>query len=291
MTTYPIVLAHGIARFDVFRQNLQDSILLGPFARLDQFHYFRNIRTHLEGHGFTVFSSDVAFAADVEVRATQLARNIEKILEKGHSKVHIIAHSMGGLDARHMLVHIPGMDQKVASLTTIGTPHNGTSFAEWGISHGGDKIIEAISPVLPLEGFADLTMASCEAFNKKAMAAEAANPVVYQTYSASEEKKYVLTVLQASWQIIHDAEVAAERPPENDGLVPVTSQAWRTELVSEGHPPKKIRQHKFPVSADHLNEVGWWDLHQPGGILGRDEYEGRIKAVYLEIAQGVAQIR
>ena len=40
-------------------------------------------------------------------------------------KVNIIAHSLGGLDARQMLTHL-GMGSRVASLTTVGTPHRGT---------------------------------------------------------------------------------------------------------------------------------------------------------------------
>jgi triacylglycerol esterase/lipase EstA (alpha/beta hydrolase family) len=42
--------------------------------------------------------------------------------------VHIIAHSMGGLDARHLIVDIVTMADKVGTLATIGTPHLGTSF-------------------------------------------------------------------------------------------------------------------------------------------------------------------
>ena len=42
--------------------------------------------------------------------------------------MHLIAHSMGGLDARHMIVR-EGMAERVASLTTVGTPHNGTPVA------------------------------------------------------------------------------------------------------------------------------------------------------------------
>jgi len=37
-------------------------------------------------------------------------------------KVHLFAHSMGGLDARHMITHL-GMANRVRTLTTIGTPH------------------------------------------------------------------------------------------------------------------------------------------------------------------------
>ena len=45
--------------------------------------------------------------------------------------VHIIAHSMGGLDARYMISRLD-MADRVLSLTTIATPHRGSPFADWG---------------------------------------------------------------------------------------------------------------------------------------------------------------
>ena len=40
---------------------------------------------------------------------------------------------MGGLDARYLISRL-GMADRVLSLTTLGTPHRGTSFADWGVS-------------------------------------------------------------------------------------------------------------------------------------------------------------
>ena len=39
---------------------------------------------------------------------------------------------MGGLDARYMIASL-GMEARVLSLTTVGTPHRGTAFADWGM--------------------------------------------------------------------------------------------------------------------------------------------------------------
>ena len=46
-------------------------------------------------------------------------------------KVNIIAHSMGGLDARYAIAKL-GLADRVASLVTIGTPHLGTPLANLG---------------------------------------------------------------------------------------------------------------------------------------------------------------
>src|SRR5215472_3615389 len=90
----------------------------------DAFHYFKGIKSHLEAHGFEVHHTDVDFAGSVERRAAQLGEQITQILAgRSSTKVHLVAHSMGGLDAWRIIVDIPGMADKVATLTTIGTPH------------------------------------------------------------------------------------------------------------------------------------------------------------------------
>ena len=109
--------------------------------KLDQLHYFKGIRTHLKENGFSAFHSNVPWAAGVKVRGTAMNKNILNCLnESCAEKVNIIAHSMGGLDARHMMFddrNSGRIHEKVASLTTIGTPHHGTSFADWGMKNLG----------------------------------------------------------------------------------------------------------------------------------------------------------
>lgn len=50
--------------------------------------------------------------------------------EFGVDKVNIIGHSMGGLDARHMITNMGGAEW-VSSLFTIGTPHRGSFHCDW----------------------------------------------------------------------------------------------------------------------------------------------------------------
>lgn len=291
MNNYPVILAHGIARFDFLAQRFsKDLSVLGLNFGLanDGLHYFKGVARHLRDNGFDVYQSSVGFAADVESRAADLKREIKSALalRPGQAKVHIIAHSMGGLDARHMIVR-HDMADKVASLTTIGTPHLGTSFADWGMKHEGHEILAILGNIINLDGFADLTTAECRLFNETAQAAEAANDVVYQTFAAFEEQQKVFAPLQLSWRIIQDAE------GDNDGLVPRSSQLWQNELSGANGVRKPIRRHDFPVSADHLNEIGWWDLNQLkiSDLLHTDlltivrNYESSIKNVYLEIAR------
>ena len=49
----------------------------------------------------------------------------------GHARVDVIAHSLGGLDARYALAKL-GLASRVRSLVTVGTPHHGTPLAAIG---------------------------------------------------------------------------------------------------------------------------------------------------------------
>lgn len=275
---YPIVLAHGIARFDILREILIEKTGIKDDIS-DNLHYFKGIKSYLETNGFEVHHTSVDFAGSVELRASQLSNQINEILSKNSAgKVHIIAHSMGGLDARHMIVDRDRMSEKVASLTTIGTPHLGTSFADIGITLGGRLVIDSLSSIFDLKGFDDLTTKACDAFNRRAETQEADNDVVYRTYASSEERDHVFLPLQPSWFIINNKE------GENDGLVSVKSQHWKNELIGTSGRRKKVEQLQFPVPADHLNQIGWWDPQEDDSVTTA-EYEGKIKDIYLQIAR------
>lgn len=287
---FPIVLAHGIARFDILRATFLKTLGLDEDKVGDRFHYFKGIKTHLESNGFEVHHTSVDFAGRVGTRARQLSDQINQILDQSKSaKVHIIAHSMGGLDARHMIVDIDTMADKVGTLATIGTPHLGTSFADFGISQGGESVIAELQTIINLEGLEDLQTKPCRDFNTRAKDQEASNAVTYQTYASAEERDLVFLPLQASWSIIDEHERGG-----NDGLVSVMSQRWETELVASSSRRKRVTQGKFSVPADHLNEVGWWDPQEARSLIDvlrpikrAEEYEAKIKAMYLEIARNL----
>jgi hypothetical protein len=58
---------------------------------------------------------------------------------------------------------------------------------------------------------------------------------------------------------------------------------------------KKIKQKKFPIRADHLDQIGWWNLnefHKTGwwnmaALHEKNKHEEIIKNVYLKIAKDV----
>jgi Putative serine esterase (DUF676) len=55
---------------------------------------------------------------------------LTKTLEK-NTEVNFVAHSMGGLDCRHLITHIKPTHYKPISLTTLSTPHRGSSFMDF----------------------------------------------------------------------------------------------------------------------------------------------------------------
>jgi triacylglycerol lipase len=291
---HPIILAHGIARFDFITDRLlqQANMFMWDFSlAFDRLHYFRKIASYLQTQGFTVYATRVRFAARADERARNLCDEILAILQKrAHEKVHIIGHSMGGLDARRMVVNCKEMAGKVASVTTIGTPHLGTSFADVGLEQGGERFVKAVGWAIDLSGFLDLTRDVWQDFNEKARQEEATNNVVYQTYAAAQERELVFTPLRRSWDII----LAEEGM--NDGLVSLTSQRWVDKLVADDGTEKPIIQKEFPVPADHLNQIGWWDVSELRRvrwwrlrlIQEKRRFEAAIRDVYLDIARTVS---
>jgi len=131
----PIVLMHGIAGF---RE-------IDPFG-WNVLEYFTGVRQFLGAMGYQVFAPEVSPFEDPLDRAGQWMSAIDEILEKtGADKVHLIGHSQGGLDARVLVAPPPsgppvitplgrlhglGYGPKVASLTTISTPHFGSAIAD-----------------------------------------------------------------------------------------------------------------------------------------------------------------
>ncbi len=265
-TPCPIILAHGICRFD----HLLNATFGLDNQGDDSLHYFRKIRSTLTREGFKVFHSNVGWSAGVETRAQQLKNELRQLTHnfRDHAKVHIIAHSMGGLDARHMIVD-EGMHERVASLTTVGTPHHGSSFADWGTGRLGVLIPLLKRLGIDAAGFEDLTTERCKAFNERAAKFENECGVRYRTVAAAQERNAVFWPLHFSHGVIEDTE------GPNDGLVSCESARWREEYVLDD------------IVGDHIDEIGWCQLNNPQHSASREEAEQRIRDLYSRIARSL----
>jgi triacylglycerol lipase len=230
----------------------------------------------LKDQGFDVYHSRVAWAADVDHRAADLKQNILNILDKtGAQKVNIIAHSMGGLDTRHMMFNDRNagkIHNRIASLTTISTPHAGSPFADWGLDNLSQVPYLLKKIGLDVDAFQDLRTDTCKAFNERpeviAFESSCQSKISFQTYAGRQNFWGIFNLLKGPFRIIE------EKEGENDGLVSVKSATWRDDYFKG-----------TLDETDHLNELGWWDVAQ---LLKGETPEGllqRIHSFYAAVAQ------
>ena len=81
-------------------------------------------------HGVIAIAPNAVPYASIEIRAKNWVRLINQVCDDhGFKKVNVVAHSMGGLDMRYALSNLNIVD-RIASLTTVATPHRGTFLAD-----------------------------------------------------------------------------------------------------------------------------------------------------------------
>lgn len=122
---HPIVLAHGLYGFSV---RSFPSLSL-PFASKSlslnfQLHYWGQVLSILRDRiGAKVVVGSVPPTGSIKDRAWALHRMLEAEDGIRGREVNVLAHSMGGLDARYLLTHIRPDSYTPTSLTTLCTPH------------------------------------------------------------------------------------------------------------------------------------------------------------------------
>lgn len=113
-TRYPLLMVHGVF-----------------FRDFRYFNYWGRVPKALTHNGAVIYYGNHHSAASVVDCGKELAQRIRQITqESGCEKVNIIAHSKGGLDCRYAIAKC-GIADRVASLTTVNTPHRGCEFADY----------------------------------------------------------------------------------------------------------------------------------------------------------------
>jgi triacylglycerol lipase len=224
----PIVLVHGLLGFDRLR--------IGPWVLAD---YFRGVPEALAAGGNRVLLARLSPTGGIAHRAAQLLAFLDRAAPG--EAVHLVGHSMGGLDSRYLIAHL-GQAARVLTLTTVGTPHRGSSFADWGIR----RLARVFRPVfdfagLPYQGFYDLTVKHCDEFNRR-------TPDAPGVRYFSVAGRFRLHWLAAEWQL--PARIIERIEGPNDGIVSVASARWG-EFLGEW-------------DGDHLNLVNWPRAWLPG---------------------------
>jgi triacylglycerol lipase len=245
------------------------------FAALGPVVYFNGVRDRLTARfpGLRVLVTQVAPDGTIRRRGTELGQQITEALAPGGvfdpgEPVHIIAHSMGGLDTRFLLspANPSSMSDLVVSLTTISTPHKGSPIAdvlvaiESGLAGGDERLLEhplrtALNIArIPVGGLRDLTTEGVRRFNE-----QFPDDVRTRKFSVAGVGRglQVLGIrldtcvaLRLAHRIIQN-----RTGEDNDGLVALGSATW-------GDGPELWK-------ADHADEIGHnLDL----GLLARPDH-------------------
>ena len=207
---YPVVLVHGIMGWDKFGY--------GPLV----VSYFRGASQAMRAAGATVYTPRLPPLSSVPVRAEALAKFIRALPD---TKVNIVAHSMGGLDARWAIAKL-GIASKIACVVTVATPHHGSPLADFAARRGLRRI-----PAIDW-----LTTESAKLINSEALDQPG---VVYGSVVSRTGKRLWLSnpVLFTPWLLMRGKHGAS------DGLVPAESQRWGSVWME--------------VEEDHWGQVGW----------------------------------
>lgn len=214
--------------------------IVGGQRRTYTREYFPGVGPYLMSQGYQVHLANLSPTASIAKRARELDEILTR--EVGHSRVHLIGHSLGGLDGRY-LISVLGQAERILSLTTIGTPHRGTPFADWMItkfSHMFCPILRAVR--MSYDAYFDLTTSACQQFN-----ADVRNvpSVRYFSVAGVCEGRW----LGPEWRV--PARIVARHEGPNDGVVSVASATWG--------------EHTEVWTGDHLNLV-----NRPNRIMRRD---------------------
>jgi triacylglycerol lipase len=217
----PIVLAHGLLGFR----------RLGV-GRLTFTSYFRDIPERLRGAGNRVLVTQVPALAGVDARARRLGEEILRVFPD--EPVHLVGHSMGGLDARRLLAD-SAWQKRVLSLTTIGTPHLGTALADFVKLRAGRVFRLMTALGIDPQGCLDITRRAARRFHRRHPL-----PVNLPCFSVAGSP----AADTVCWPLQRTHAALSELEGANDGLVAVES------ALAFGSPLPA-----WPL--DHLQQMNW----------------------------------
>lgn len=260
-TRYPLVMLHGIG-----------------FRDLRYFNYWGRIPKELTQNGATVYYGHQEAWGTIEENAAFVQRKIKEILATEHcEKVNIIAHSKGGLDARYLITHLH-MEQQIASLTTVSTPHMGSELLlvlnrlpdciYRLISSWFDSAFRKVGDYNPdcYHASKQLSPEFCRQFNQTTPNSAS---VYYQSYASIMGHCWSDSLLS----IPHLLMSLASHGKPNDGLVTEDSAKWGVF--------KKTFQNKYRRGISHGDMID----------LKREDYKGfDVIEAYVEIVAGLKEM-
>lgn len=295
---YPIVLCHGLSGFDTLillqLPQFKASVKKGsenPEENLKKMlsevteqvksssvmvNYWYGIEDALAKVGADVITAKVPPFDSISDRAKLLdmllsekCRNFPGKKPGERIKVNLVGHSMGGLDARYLISKIQNRDSpyEVVSLTTIGTPHQGSEVADFVMSVvEKDDLLSAATPV----AISQLTTGYLKGFNREVRN----DPKVgYFSFGALMDPSG-FKLFRATYEIIKLAiEESGGTFVENDGMVSVSLARWG--------------DYKGTLdNVDHLDLINWTNTLK---IPFVEQESFNPIALYLDIADNLSQ--
>jgi triacylglycerol lipase len=236
----PIILMHGMA----------------GWKKLAGIEYFNDVEELIEKEGYLVFATEVDPFNAVEKRAQQAAEQIEEYMKEiGAEKVHLIGHSQGGLDARHLVAGL-GWHDRVATVTSIGTPHQGTAVSDiayFGLPGPAQEVARALVNTFARDVTGRETDIEAQLKNLSQRHARdvfnPANPdhpdVEYYSYGGKTQASVMADNTRedvCNPALLLTYELLKAKEGNNDGLVSLYSSMWGKYLGT--------------LAADHFDEVG-----------------------------------
>ena len=239
----PVVLVHGIFGFD--------QLTVGDVGVAN---YFRLIPNALRKAGnFVPEPPQLNTAGRVSDRADGLKNYLQTNPDVAGKKVHLIAHSMGGLDARYLISTLK-MADRVLSLTTIGTPHHGSPIADLVIANANPALNAFMEHLkVDVRGVSDLTTDACERFNREVLDSP---DVHYFSVAGQFEPPHIAGEPLGILGLTHD--IVRETEGANDGVVSVQSASF-------GQDPNKWTFLET-WKANHFRLINWGMNIVPGPL-------------------------
>jgi triacylglycerol lipase len=200
----PIVLIHG----------------LGARSHYGPVDYFYGLPPLLRAAGNQLLVANLKPWGNIDFRSKQLRAQIHKAFPDAE-KVNLVGHSMGGLDAR-FLASQKDFSDRVASVTTIGTPNRGSVAADLVL-----KLVESDGFLKVRGGFGQISARYCtEIFNREFPDAE--NVAYFSATSSIPEPiaDFCLPFFRIPYRIIKRYQ------GDNDGFVAVESAVWGEHICT-----------------------------------------------------------
>jgi len=317
--TVLLIMAHGVFGWGADKVQAEDQIR----------DYYYGIKTFLEDEYGPIKRPDIRLVTvapsvppseNVAGRGAVLLGAIQEAMKNcaPGTRAHILAHSMGGLDARWAIVQ-PELKGRIASLTTIAAPHRGTTLGN--LAQAEAPLLFRIGGVLDFfywiwrlvwryfpirqanpdqiillgqllhnlagstlgqvqRGLYALTLEGASKFNKQQAQAEeqTRTNVVYFSYGGKAQPGQI-GMLKPSHEILEHFGTAEEKQSGNDGAVSVWSAHYPWDDGGQDY--------ARTIPFDHFMQVNW-RIPDP---RPKPDMNDDLKAVYRDIMNNILRVQ